>query len=279
MVVLICLIWLLQLSQAQQPTPQATTTPSNSRRPRPTYTPANKDGNAPPDVLLHVPELSVGRIELDVDNLRANINLNANIANLVKINAGVAVSVKKVNITIADVNAKLDLEVRLGNLVDIVHRVFESLDLNPLLIGVINNVTSLLDTTVGAVDNLLGSITRGDTNLSFLVDGLGNIVQKVAGKAGEITQSIVGNYQNNMTYTGKQQSLQGGLTKKTYEYSPLNALVDIITNTLGEVVDAKVVKKEPAPGGPPNSGKRVVQNMPEQSALQEEQTDSSSGEQ
>jgi hypothetical protein len=276
MVVLIGLIWLMQLCQAQQPAPQATPTPSNSRRPRPTYTPANKDGNAPPDVLLHVPELSVGRIELDVDNLRANINLNANIANLVKINAGVAVSVKKVNITIADVNAKLDLEVRLGNLVDIVHRVFESLDLNPLLIGVINNVTSLLDTTVGAVDNLLGSITRGDTNLSFLVDGLGNIVQKVAGKAGEITQSIVGNYQNNMTYTGKQQSLQGGLTKKTYEYSPLNALVDIITNTLGEVVDAKVVKKEPASGGgQPNSGKRVVQNMPEQSALQEEQPDAS----
>jgi len=80
----------------------------------------------------------------------------------------VQVGISKVNITIADVDAELDLIVRLGNLVEIVGRVFESLDLNPLLINTINGVTDLLDTVIGSVDGLLGSITQGGKTLSFV---------------------------------------------------------------------------------------------------------------
>ena len=105
---------------------------------------------------------------VDVDNLQADINLNANVAQLVQINAGVQVGITKVNLTIVDVDAELDLIVRLGNLVDIVNRVFESLDLNPLLINTLNNVTSVLDDVVGEVDGLLGSITQGGKTLSFV---------------------------------------------------------------------------------------------------------------
>lgn len=193
-----------------------------------------------PDVYLNVPQLSVGRIELDVDRLRADINLNANVAQLVQINAGVAVSVEKVNITIADVEAQLELVVRLGHLVDIVNRVFSSLDLNPLLITAINNVTSIVDTVVGAVDGLLGSVTQGGNTLKFLVDNLGNIVQEVAGAGGDAVSSIVGNYQQNMTQVGDVTNLANGLVQKTFEYTPLNRLVDIIFNTAGQVVQATV---------------------------------------
>lgn len=197
----------------------------------------------PPDVLLNVPNLSVGRIELDVDNLQADINLNANVASLVSINAGVAVSIQHVNLTIVDVEAELELIVRLGHLVDIVNRVFESLDLNPLLITALNNVTNVLEPVVGAVDGLLGSVTQGGTTLSFLVDNLGNIVQQVAGANGNPVSSIVGNYLTNMTYTGVSQTLQNGLIQKTYSYSPLNALVNIVFNTAGQVVQATVFKQ------------------------------------
>lgn len=103
-----------------------------------------------------------------MDDLQADINLNARVANLVQLNAGVSVGIQKVNITIADVEAELELVVRLGNLVDIVNRVFESLDLNPLLINTLNNVTNILDDVVGAVDGLLGSITQGGTTLNFV---------------------------------------------------------------------------------------------------------------
>ncbi|MCJ1311338.1 hypothetical protein MMC25_005009 [Agyrium rufum] len=195
-------------------------------------------GSQAPDVHLNVPNLSVGRIELDVDNLQADINLNAQIASLVTINAGVAVSIQKVNITIVDVEAQLELTVRLGQLVDIVNRVFQSLDLNPLLITALNDVTNVVDTVVGAVDSLLGTITQGGTTLSFIVDNLGNIVQEVSGGA----SSIVGNYLQNMTLTGVEQTLQNGLVSKQYSYSPLNALVDIVTNTAGQVVQATVEK-------------------------------------
>lgn len=206
-----------------------------------------------PDVYLNVPELHVGRIELDVDNLRADINLNANVAQLVQINAGVAVSIEKVNITIANVDAQLELVVRLGHLVDIVNRVFESLDLNPLLITAINNVTSIVDTVVGAVDGLLGSITQGGSTLNFLVDNLGNIVQEVVGAAGDATSSIVGNYLQNMTQVGDAEQLANGLVQKTFEYSPLNRLVDIVFNSAGQVVQATVQKSKSGSGSSSSS--------------------------
>ncbi|MCJ1371716.1 hypothetical protein MMC20_002935 [Loxospora ochrophaea] len=196
-----------------------------------------------PDVYLNVPQLSVGRIELDVDNLQADINLNADVAGLVQINAGVTVSVQKVNITISDVDAQLELVVRLSNLVNIVNRVFQSLDLNPLLISALNDVTNVVDTVIGAVDGLLGTITQGGTTLSFIVDNLGNIVQQVAGAAGSDlagTSQIVGNYLQNMTFTGVEQTLSGGNIQKTYSYSPLNALVNIVFNSAGQVVSAVV---------------------------------------
>ncbi|THW71237.1 hypothetical protein D6D19_07362 [Aureobasidium pullulans] len=208
---------------------------------------------AAPDVYLNVPELHVGRIELTVDKLSADLNLNAKVANLVQLNAGVQVSVEKVNITIAEVDAEVELVIRLGHLVDIVGRVFDSLDLNPLLINTISNVTSLVGDVVGdvvgAVDGLLGSITQGGKTLNFVVDNLGNIVQEV----GEVS-SIVGDFTKNMTETGVAKSVGQGLTQKEYSYSPLNALVDIVFNSAGQVVQAVVQKKNSAGSSSSGSG-------------------------
>lgn len=201
-------------------------------------------GDSPPDVLLRIPELSVKKIELDVDNLNAEINLAAQIANLVEVNAGVQVGIKKVNITIADVDANLDLIIRLGNLVDIVNRTLASLDLNPLLINVLETATDLVGDVIGVVDGLLGSIVNGDSKINFLIDNLGNIVQEVTGDAGDAVSSIIGNYEKNMTYTGAQKILQGGNIQKTYKYSPLNALVNVVTNAAGQVLRAVVVGKD-----------------------------------
>ncbi|WQF76691.1 hypothetical protein CDEST_01705 [Colletotrichum destructivum] len=212
-------------------------------------TTANPSSTAPPDVHLKVPELSVGRIELDVDNLSAEVNLAAEIAKLVTINAGVQVAVEKVNITIVDVRAELELVIRLGHLVDIVNRTLASLDLNPLLINLLDTVGDVVDDVVGAVDGLLGSIVNGDTKINFLIDNLGNIVQEVANAGTTALSTIIGNYQQNMTLSGSQKDLGNGLVQKTYEYAPLSALVNIVFNTLGQVVRATVVK-----GGGSGSG-------------------------
>ncbi|KAL6703843.1 hypothetical protein ACN47E_008977 [Coniothyrium glycines] len=207
-------------------------------------------GSTAPDVLLRVPELHVGRIELVVEKLQADLNLNAKVAGLVQINAGVAVSVEKVNITIADVDVNLELIVRLGNLVEIVERVFDSLDLNPLLLSLIGNVTNLVGEVIGAVDGLLGSITQNGKTLNFLVDNLGNIVQEVVGGGVDAISQIVGNFKLNMTeVAGSVKQVGQGLTQTTYSYGPLSALVDIVTNTAGQVVSAVVQKKTGSGGG------------------------------
>ncbi|KAF5965565.1 hypothetical protein FBULB1_12126 [Fusarium bulbicola] len=203
----------------------------------------------PPDVHLKVPELSVGRIELDVDNLHADINLNADIAKLVQINAGIQVGIDKVNITIADVEAELELVVRLGHLVEIVNRTLASLDLNPALINLLDSVGDIVEGVIGAVDGLLGSITQGDTKLNFLIDNLGNIVQEVSKTGSDVVSSIIGNYKQNMTFTGDEKTLQNGLTQRTYEYKELSALVNIVFNKAGQIVQAMVAK-----GGGSGSG-------------------------
>jgi hypothetical protein len=103
----------------------AATSPTTATAPRTTTSGSNQStstrsrssaatAGAPPDVYLNVPELHVGRIELTVEDLQADINLNAKVANLVQLNAGVQIGIKKVNITIAEVDAEVELVVRLG---------------------------------------------------------------------------------------------------------------------------------------------------------------------
>ena len=237
-----------QTSASASSSSRATNTGSSTSN-NPGTLPPLPTGSTPPDVLLRVPELHVGRIELDVDNLRADVNLAATIANLVELNAGVQVGVQKVNITIADVDAQLDLVVRLGRVAQMVNRTLASLDLNPALINLIEGVGDIVEGVVGAVDGLLGSIVSGDGKLNFLIDNLGNIVQEVVGAAGEVVSTIVGDYKKNMTDTGVVKDLGNGLLQRTFKYEPLGSLVNIVFNTLGQVVQAVVVGRDGNGGG------------------------------
>ncbi|KAM7198854.1 hypothetical protein V8F33_004868 [Rhypophila sp. PSN 637] len=192
-----------QPPSSNTPPPQSSATATSSSPP-----PSSTGGSGDtPDVHLKVPNLSVGKIELDVDNVRAEVNLAAEIANLIEINAG--------------------LIIRLGHLVDIVNRTLASLDLNPLLINLLNEVTDMIDNVVGA----------GNTKLNL-------------GRAGNVVSSIIGNYQTNITYkvTGITKELSNGLAQKT--------LVNIIFNTLGQVVQAVVVKGNQGGGGGGDTGGR-----------------------
>lgn len=227
---------------ASEDVPPTSTTPEGETTTRPGSGGGGTGSVDPPDVHLVVPELSVGRIELEVDQLRADINLNAEVARLVELNAGIQIAVDKVNITIDSVEAELELEVRLGQLVQIVNRTLSSLDLNPALINLIGAATDIVEGVIGAVDGLLGSITQGDTTLRFLIDNLGNIVQETVSGGGDAVSSIIGNYRQNMTFTGAEKMLEGGLMQRSYEYSPLNALVNIVFNSLGQIVQAQVVR-------------------------------------
>ena len=140
-----------------------------------------KQGGAPsdkPDVFLHVPDVHVGEIYLDVEDLDAHLSLQAKLANLVQLVAGVHVRIGKVELDIKDVQAQALLKVRLENLYQILDRALTTVERNPeILQGLLNTVDS-------AVDNV------GETAKQAVQPG--GAVSELAGDVGEVGRQAVG---------------------------------------------------------------------------------------
>ena len=78
-------------------------------------TPAQGTGQDEPDVLLDVPKLNVEEISLEVDDLHAQIALEARLADLVQLRVGADVEIARVALEIKGVEAPAQLKVRLDN--------------------------------------------------------------------------------------------------------------------------------------------------------------------
>jgi hypothetical protein len=87
--------------------------------------------NQDPDVLLAVPNLGVDHIGLNVDNLRAHVELHAKVLDLLELHVGADVSIDKVELEIDNVRVQAMLKVKLDKVVDIVGRVMDTIDANP----------------------------------------------------------------------------------------------------------------------------------------------------
>lgn len=71
---------------------------------------------ADPDVYLNA-SVSVGEIDIEVDNITAKVNLQADVLKLLHFSAGVDASIDRVKLTIQNISAKVLLEARLENVV------------------------------------------------------------------------------------------------------------------------------------------------------------------
>jgi hypothetical protein len=119
-----------------------------------------------PDVLLDVPNLSVGELTIEVANLEANIALDARLANLLKLTAGADVNIDNVKIGLKDVQATATLVVRLDNVRAIIERTLQTLDNNPQLVTqLLNTVDSTVGTVGGVANNAIGTVGGIATNL------------------------------------------------------------------------------------------------------------------
>ena len=87
-----------------------------------------------PDVTLDVPKLNIEEARLQVDNLRAKISLQAELADMVRINVGVDAFLEKVELDLKGLEAQALLKANLENVRDILGRTLESLDNNPQLV-------------------------------------------------------------------------------------------------------------------------------------------------
>jgi hypothetical protein len=154
------------------------------------------------DVVLDIPNVCVERIFLKVDSVTAKINLNAQVANLVKVQAGADVLIGTVDLTIQDVRAAALLLVDLDDVTHIVDNTLTFVDNHPEIIA---QLGSTLQNTVGAVGGAVGQILRGlvvgttrlaNGNLLQRVvnEATGEILERTLSSAGsQLAQRIVGN--------------------------------------------------------------------------------------
>ena len=90
-----------------------------------------QEGRGQPDVFLDVPMLNVEEIELEVENLRARVSFQAELADLVKINVGLEAELGRVKLELKGVEAQAQLKASLDNVRSIFSEVLGSLEHNP----------------------------------------------------------------------------------------------------------------------------------------------------
>jgi hypothetical protein len=108
--------------------------------------------NQDPDVMLSVPNLGIDHIGINVENVRAHVELHAKVLDLLELHVGAQVSIDKVEIDIDNVRVQAMLKVKLDKVADIVDRVMQTIDNNP---EILTNLTG------GLGKGLEGALTGG----------------------------------------------------------------------------------------------------------------------
>jgi hypothetical protein len=152
---------------------------------------AGMSGGAPGtphyDVVLEVPELSVDSIGLEVDDLRAHLALDAQVASLVMLTAGVDVGIERVNLRIEGVLAEVYLYVDLDNVAHIVDRALTTLENNP---EILQQLLATIDTAVGVVGQVGGAALQPGGVVDQTVGVVGRTLENVTAPGGVLSQTV-----------------------------------------------------------------------------------------
>ncbi|WP_053057750.1 hypothetical protein [Rubrobacter aplysinae] len=89
---------------------------------------------ADPDVLLDVPKVHVEELNLEVQDLQAQVSLRTRLSDLLEIDVGLNVSLDTVKLETKGVEAEAQLKARLENVQAMIERTLSSVDANPSLI-------------------------------------------------------------------------------------------------------------------------------------------------
>ncbi len=219
------------------------------------------------DVILEVPNLSVDSIGITVQNLRANLSLAANAANLVTVDAGVDVSIGRVRLAITGVEAEAYLYVDLDNVTRIVNRVVGTLDRNPQIltqvlrtvdntVGVVGGVANQalapsgpVNRAVGAVGQTLNNVTQPGGLLSQTVNTLGQTVQRTLQGTNVVERTLdtAGNVVNTRTVTNllglpaitQTTNAAGQIVRQVRD--PSGGVVELVLTRAGQLVSSRVL--------------------------------------
>lgn len=221
------------------------------------------------DVVLEVPELSVGEIELKVAGLRAQLALDALAANLVSVSAGAVVGIERVELGIYGVLAEAYLYVDLDNVSHIVRRVVQTIDSNPQLLtrllesadslvraagGIANTALQpggVVSQTVGAVGRTANEVTRPGGLLSQTVNAAGQTVQQLVSQTGSLverTLDTTGRIVNERTLGAalslpvvRESRNAAGQTLRVVRDTAGN-VIELTLDAAGSVIGARVIQ-------------------------------------
>jgi len=145
-----------------------------------------------PDVLLDVPVLNVGAINLEVRGLRAHVAVLAELANFVNLSVGVDARLDEVKLTIEDVEAQALLKVRLEHVRAILEKALQTIAENP---QILESLSRSVDRTAEQVGGAAREAVGEGGAVSQVAGGVGDTtrqVGKVAERVGEGAQGAVG---------------------------------------------------------------------------------------
>jgi hypothetical protein len=197
------------------------------------------------DVVLDIPNLCVNRIFLKVDSVTAKLNLNARVANLVRVDAGADVLIGNVDLTIQGVRAQALLLVDLDDVVYIVDQTLTFVDNHP---EIVQQLGSTLQNTVGAVGGLvnrllLGTVTNalGQTVQRLIDPGTGSIIEKAVSAAGQqAAEKVVGNI-TQLPVISTATDAAGNIVKRARD-AATNAIVQYTLSKAGKLLTSSIIQ-------------------------------------
>lgn len=144
--------------------------------------PKKIDGGA--DVLIDVPVVKVDEIDVEVDDLHAQVAVLAEVRKLVKIGVGAEAHLDKVELKIEGLEAQALLKAKLNNVTAILERVLLSLDRNPALLESVGKAVEELGAGTGDMLDLSGDAVEN------VGEGTGQAVGEVGEGAGQAVGQI-----------------------------------------------------------------------------------------
>jgi e3 binding domain len=115
-----------------------------------------------PDVLVDVPSLKAEQLTLDVENLRHRTSMQAELADMVKLNVGVETVLNGAKIDLKGVDAQALLKANLDNVRAILSEALDTIDKNP---GILQDIARIAEETAGTSERALAGAAGaiGDT--------------------------------------------------------------------------------------------------------------------
>ena len=115
-----------------------------------------------PDLVIDVPSLGIDELDLEVDDLHLRVSIQADLADMVKLNVGINADLKGVKLEAKGIDARALVTARLDNVRAILSQALTTLDNNP---GILKDLARVAEEAPAGARALEGAAgTMGDAS-------------------------------------------------------------------------------------------------------------------